>query len=117
MSIDDVLRTIAYCVIIPGATYTGIRVWNAHVMPEHLRRPVAVFLFLQSAIYTLFMVGLILVRLWHPSPALLWINTVFVFSQAIIVIIVVLRLSRLRRAIVSVAFMLAALLLGGWNKP
>ena len=117
MSIDDVLRTIAYIVIIPGATYTGVKVWNAHVMPEHLRRPVAVFLFLQSAIYTLFMVGLILVRLWHSVPALLWVNTAFIFSQAIVVAIVVLRLSRSRRAIVSVVFMLAALLLGGWSKP
>jgi len=117
MAFDDILRTIAYTVSIPGLTYAGVRVWNAHIMPEHLRKPVAIILFLQSAIYTLFMFGLILLRPWQPVPVLLWFNTVFISTQAIIVAIVVLRLSRLRRALVSVVFMLVALLLGGWSKP
>lgn len=107
MSFDEVVRMIAYTVIIPGATYTGAKVWNAHIMPEHLRRPVAVFLFTQSAIYTLLMVGLLLTRLYQPQPPLLWINTVFIFSQAVTVTVVALRLSRIRNALLTIAFVMA----------
>ena len=52
MSIDEILRTIMYVLLIPGLAYLGVRVWNAVVMPEVLRRPIAVMLWLQSGIYT-----------------------------------------------------------------
>ena len=42
MSIDEILRTIMYVLLIPGLAYLGVRVWNAVVMPEVLRRPIAV---------------------------------------------------------------------------
>lgn len=111
MGIDEIIRTVAYTVIIPGAAYTGVKVWNAHIMPEHLRRPVAVFLFTQSAIYTLLMAGLLLTHLYRPMPPLLWLNTVFIFSQAVTVTVVALRLSRLRNALLSVAFVVVTALL------
>lgn len=111
MGIDEIIRTVAYTVIIPGAAYTGVKVWNAHIMPEHLRRPVAVFLFTQSAIYSLLMAGLLLTHIYHPMPPILWINTAFIFSQAVTVTVVALRLSRIRNALLSVAFVVVTALL------
>lgn len=109
MSVDEILRTISYCVMIPGAAYIAVRVWNAAIMPVGFRRPVALFLWLQSAIYTLFMIGLFLLRLWQPQPALVWLNTFFIMTQAAIVIVVILRLSVMRK-ITLVALALSAAL-------
>ena len=75
MSADEVVRAMSYAVMIAAFGYIGVRVWNATVMPEMLRRPVAVLLWLQGAIYALIMIGLLLLRLAHPVPALLWVNT------------------------------------------
>ena len=115
MSIDEIVRTCAYIVMILFVPYIGVRVWNAAVMPDELRRPVAVFLWLQAAIYTLFMAGLLLLRLWHPSALMLWVNTCFIVAQAIVVLIVAVRMSRLRRARLIQSVMLAfmAMFLGG----
>jgi len=115
MSIDDMIRTASYIIIITLVPYVGVRVWNAMVMPDELRRPVAVFLWLQAAIYTLFMAGLILVRLFQPSPFLLWINTIVIVAQALTVIVVALRMSKLRasRLIQALVVGVMATFLGG----
>lgn len=98
MSADEVVRTVAYIAMMPGLSYVGVRVWNAVIMPEELRRPVAVILWLQSAIYTLLMVGLLLTRLWQqPVPGLLYLNTIFILMQAAMIVLVCVRVSRLRR--------------------
>jgi len=86
MSIDEILRTIMYVLLIPGLAYLGVRVWNAVVMPEVLRRPIAVMLWLQSGIYTLFMVGLLSLRLWQPWPVLLWVNTSLIAAQSLTIV-------------------------------
>ena len=86
MSIDEILRTIMYVLLIPGLAYLGVRVWNAVVMPEVLRRPIAVMLWLQSGIYTLFMVGLLSLRLWQPLPVLLWVNTSLIAAQSLTIV-------------------------------
>lgn len=98
MAADEIIRTLAYIVIIPLAGYVGVRVWNALIMPIDLRRHVAIFLWLQSAIYTMLMVGLLLLRLWHSVPILLWLNTVFIVSQAVVLIVVVVQANRVRAA-------------------
>jgi len=98
MSIDELSRSFDYIVIILLVPYVAARVWNAVVMPEELRRPVAVFLWLQAAIYTLFMAGLLLLRLWEPVPLLVWANTVFIKLQMLTVVIVALRMSKLHKA-------------------
>ena len=87
MSIDEILRTIMYVLLIPGLAYLGVRVWNAVVMPEVLRRPIAVLLWLQSGIYTLFMVGLLTLRIMQrPATVLLWLNTVLIMAQALLIV-------------------------------
>lgn len=113
MSFDEIARAISYCVIIPGAAYVGVRVWNAIVMPESLRRPVALFLWLQASIYTLFMVGLFLLRLWHPMPNLLLLNTGLIVAQALIVLYVIGRIWRLHQAMVAIVALAAVLFLAG----
>lgn len=115
MSIDELIRTFAYVLMILFVPYIGVRVWNAVVMPDELRRPVAVFLWLQAAIYTLFMAGLILLRLWQPSPLMLWVNTLFIVAQAIVVLVVALRMSKMHaaRLIQVIALAFVALFLGG----
>lgn len=78
--------------------YIGVRVWNAVVMPDELRRPVAVFLWLQACIYTLLMTGLLLARLWKPSHVLLWTNTYLIALQSVVVVLVAFRISKMRAA-------------------
>lgn len=111
MDIDEIIRIVAYTVIIPGAAYIGVKVWNARIMPDHLRCPVSVFLFMQSAIYTLLMTGLLLTHVYRPVPLLLWLNTMFIFSQAVTVTVVALRLFRIRHTLLFVAFMVVVALL------
>lgn len=115
MSTDELIRTASYIVMILFVPYIGVRVWNAVVMPDELRRPVAVFLWLQASIYTLIMAGLLLLRLWQPSFVLLYVNTTLIAAQAIIVLVVAVRMSRLHAArllqIFAIGFM--ALFLGG----
>ena len=114
MSVDEILRTISYCVMIPGAFYVGVRVWNAAIMPPGIRRPVAMFLWLQSSIYALFMIGLFLLRLWQPVEALVWLNTFLIMTQAVMILVVILHLSLLRKiAIVMLAVSTGFILLGG----
>ena len=115
MSIDELLRTASYVVMILLVPYIGVRVWNAVVMPDELRRPVAMFLWLQASIYTLFMAGLLLLRLWHSVPLLLWVNTAFIIAQAAIVLIVAVRMSRMHaaRLIQVLALSISALFIGG----
>ena len=115
MSIDELIRTASYIVMILFVPYVGVRVWNAVVMPDELRRPIAVFLWLQAAIYTLFMAGLLLLRLWQASPLMLYVNTVFIAAQALTVLIVAVRMSRLRaaRLIQALALGFVAMFLGG----
>ena len=91
MSIDELIRTASYIVMIPFLPYIGVRVWNAVVMPDELRRPVAIFLWLQASIYTLIMAGLLLLRLWQPSFVLLYVNTTLIAAQAVIVLVVAVR--------------------------
>ena len=115
MSTDELIRTASYIVMILFVPYIGVRVWNAVVMPAELRRPVAVFLWLQASIYTLIMAGLLLLRLWQPSFVLLYVNTTLIAAQAVIVLVVALRMSKLRKARLIQSVMLAfmALFLGG----
>ena len=115
MSVDELIRTASYIVMILLVPYVGVRVWNAVVMPDELRRPVAVFLWLQAAIYTLFMAGLLLLRLWHGVPLMLWVNTFFIVAQALTVLIVAVRMSRLHaaRLIQALALGFVAMFLGG----
>ena len=115
MSTDELIRTASYIVMILFVPYIGVRVWNAVVMPAELRRPVALFLWLQASIYTLIMAGLLLLRLWQPSTLLLYVNTVLIAVQAVIVLVVALRMSKLRKARLIQSVMLAfmALFLGG----
>lgn len=115
MSIDELSRASDYIIMLLLVPYVGVRVWNAAVMPDELRRPVAVFLWLQAAIYALLMVGLLLLRLWEPIPPLVWVNTVFIKLQMITVVVVALRMSKLRKARLIQSVMLAfmALFLGG----
>lgn len=91
MSIDELIRTASYIVLILFVPHIGVRVWNAVVMPDELRRPVAVFLWLQASIYTLIMTGLLLLRLWQPSFVLLYVNTTLIVAQAVIVLVVAVR--------------------------
>ena len=95
--------------------YIGVRVWNAVVMPDELRRPVAMFLWLQASIYTLLMTGLLLLRLWKPSPFMLYVNTALIATQSVTVIFVAVRMSRLRaaRLIQMLTLGIVAMFLGG----
>ena len=115
MSIDELSRSFDYIIIIFLAPVIATRVWNAVVMPDELRRPVAVFLWLQAAIYALFMVGLILLRLWEPVPWLVWVNTIFIKLQMLTVVIVAVRMSRLHaaRLIQALTLGFVAMFLGG----
>lgn len=116
MSPDEIMRALFYSFIIPGATYMGVRVWNGVIMPPELRRPIAIWLWLQAAIYAMFMVGLFLLRLWNPSQALLWFNTMLIGLQAATTIAAVVQVSRLRKVkslLPIVLFFIAMLLLLG----
>lgn len=115
MSIDELARTASYILMILFVPYIGVRVWNAVVMPDELRRPVAVFLWLQACIYTLFMAGLLLLRLWEPVPLMLWANTLFIVAQAIVVLVVAVRMAKLHaaRLIQAVVIGIVAMFLGG----
>ena len=108
-------RAFDYIVMILVVPYIGVRVWNAVVMPDELRRPVAMFLWLQAAIYTLFMAGLLLLRLWEPVPLLVWTNTLFIKVQMLVVVVVALRMSRMHaaRLIQVLALSVSALFIGG----
>lgn len=115
MSIDELARTASYILMILFVPYIGVRVWNAVVMPDELRRPVAMFLWLQAGIYTLFMAGLLLLRLWEPVPLMLWANTLFIVAQAIVVLVVAVRMAKLHaaRLIQAVVIGIVAMFLGG----
>lgn len=115
MAADEVMRSLFYSIIITCGGYLGIKVWNAVIMPEQLRKPVAMFIWLQSGIYALFMTGLFLLRLWQPSQALLWLNTALIGTQAAITLLVVFRVSRLRQArslILAIIIVLTVLVIG-----
>ncbi len=107
MSADEVVRALSYAVMIAAFGYIGVRVWNETVMPEMLRRPVAVLLWLQGAIYALIMIGLLLLRLAHPVPALLWLNTALILAQAMVCVYVMVKIFR-RQAMRLIGSLLAA---------
>lgn len=118
MSIDEILRTIMYVLLIPGLAYLGVRVWNAVVMPEVLRRPIAVMLWLQSGIYMLFMVDLLALRLWQPLPFLLWVNTVFIASQSLLIVYIGVRVwhNKIKPILSMVMLFVLTILLLGWGE-
>lgn len=118
MSIDEILRTIMYVLLIPGLAYLGIRVWNAVVMPDVLRRPIAVLLWLQSGIYMLFMVGLLALRLWQLLPFLLWVNTVFIASQSLLIVYIGVRVwhNEIKPILSLVMLFVLTILLLGWGE-
>jgi len=111
MSADEVVRAMSYAVMIAAFGYIGVRVWNATVMPEMLRRPVALLLWLQGAIYALIMIGLLLLRLAHPVPALLWVNTGLILTQALVCVFVMVKVFR-RHA----ARLLATVVVVAWKR-
>lgn len=118
MSIDEILRTIMYVLLIPGLAYLGVRVWNAVVMPEVLRRPIAVMLWLQSGIYMLFMVDLLALRLWQPLPFLLWVNTVFIASQSLLIVYIGVRVwhNKIKPILSMVMLFVLTILLLVWGE-
>lgn len=115
MSIDELVRSFAYVVMIPGLSLVGVFVWNSQVMSPSLRRPVALMLWLQACIYTLFMVGLLLLRLWEPSRMCLLLNTTLIISQAVTVWVVIFQVHRFRinRIVGLVVLAVVALFIGG----
>lgn len=118
MSIDEILRTIMYVLLVPGLAYLGVRVWNAVAMPEVLRRPIAVLLWLQSGIYMLFMVGPLALRLWQPLPFLLWVNTVFIASQSLMIVYIGVRVwhNKIKPILSLVMLFVLTILLLGWGE-
>ena len=113
MSIDEVVRAIAYASMIASLGYIGVRVWNETAMSEVLRRPVAVLLWLQAGIYTLIMLGLLLLRLAHPIPGLVWLNTGLITVQAVVCVYVIVLVFRRHAARVLVALVAVTVLLRG----
>ncbi len=111
MSIDETIRAFAYALMIASFAYIGVRVWNATVMPEMLRRPVAVLLWLQATIYALIMTGLLLLRLAHPVPWLLWVNTALIAAQAGVCLYVLVQVFR-HHAARLVGVLLAGMVMG-----
>ena len=106
MSTDEVIRALSYALMVASFAYIGVRVWNATLMPDMLRRPVAVLLWLQAAIYALIMIGLLLLRLAHPVPALVWLNTALITTQAAVCGYVMVQVFR-RQAARMIAVLLA----------
>jgi len=111
MSTDEVIRALAYALMVASFAYIGVRVWNATMMPDMLRRPVAVLLWLQASIYALIMIGLLLLRLAHPVPALVWLNTALITTQAVVCLYVLVQVFR-RQAARLIAVLLAAVVVG-----
>lgn len=111
MSTDEVIRALAYALMVASFAYIGVRVWNATMMPDMLRRPVAVLLWLQAAIYALIMIGLLLLRLAHPVPALVWLNTALIMTQAVVCVGVIVQVFRYQVARM-IAVLLAAVVVG-----
>ena len=113
MAIDEILRSFSYAGLIAAIAFIGVRVWNAAMMPDMLRRPVAVILWLQASIYLLIMVGLLLLRFHHAIPPLVYLNTALIFGQAVTAWYVVLRLlgRRAIHAVMVVIFLFALFLI------
>ena len=82
----------------PMLGYLGVRVWNATIMPQILRRPVAVFLWLQGAINSLTLFYLLMIHLFpikqFPSLAL---GTILVGLQTAVLLWVIIKLTQLHR--------------------
>lgn len=113
MSIDEVIRTFSYAGLIAAIAFIGVRVWNAAMMPDLLRRPVALILWLQASIYLLIMVGLLLLRFHHVIPPLVWVNTALIFAQAVTAWYVVVKMlgRRAIHAVMAVVFLFVLFLL------
>jgi hypothetical protein len=98
MALDALLRILFYSTLVSGASYAGVKVWNAVIMPDPLRRPIAVFLWLQSGIYTMLMISLLCTVLGCGIGSwLVWVTTTLMGAQACTVIAVAARVSRFRR--------------------
>ena len=114
MSTDEVIRALAYALMVASFAYIGVRVWNATMMPDLLRRPVAVLLWLQAAIYALIMIGLLLLRLAHPVPALVWLNTALITTQAVVCVYVIVQVFRRQAArLIGVLLAFGVMVRGG----
>lgn len=105
MTWDELLRILFYCTLVSGGTFTGVKVWNASMMPHELRRPVAVFFWLQAAIYALLMISLLLTINGQSSPPLRWLNTILIGFQACTVLAVAVRAARFRKAMLPLITM------------
>lgn len=111
MGFDEVLRAMAYASMVASLAYIGVRVWNAAMMPDTLRRPVAILLWLQASIYALIMAGLLLLRLAHPIPGLLYMNTALITLQALVCVSVVVRMIRFRALRLAILFAVMVMML------
>ena len=113
MAIDEILRSFSYAGLIAAIAFIGVRVWDAAMMPDMLRRPVAVILWLQASIYLLIMVGLLLLRFHHAIPPLVYLNTALIFGQAVTAWYVVVKMlgRRAIHAVMAVVFLFVLLLL------
>jgi len=111
MAVDEVVRVFSYAGLIAAVAFIGVRVWNATMMPDLLRRPVAVILWLQASIYLLIMVGLLLLRFHHVIPPLVYLNTALIFAQAVTAWYVVVKMLGRRMVHVAVFVLLALIVL------
>lgn len=107
---ECVVLIFGYAVLSPGAAAMGVMVWNAVVVPRGLRRPVAVFLWLQAAIYAVLLVGSLDPLIIHLPSDLLLINAVLVFAQAMIGGMVIFQMFRLRKLLATVLSVFVAFL-------
>mgnify|MGYP001297445185 CR=1 FL=1 len=108
--IESTVLILGYAVLSPGAAAMGVMVWNAVVVPQGLRRPVALFLWLQAAIYTTLLVNSLDPLIIHLSFDLLLINAALVCAQALIGAMVIFQMFRLRKLLTSMLTILVAFL-------
>ncbi len=112
MSHTELLNVIACIVLTPGLTFLGVTVWNAVVMPEQLRQPISLLLWLQAATCSVFLIGMIL-RIVQLDLFTDWASAFLVGAQAITVVMVIVRMLRLHKYLAAILIVLLVLLLSG----
>jgi len=112
MSHTELLNVIACIVLTPGLTFLGVTVWNAVVMPEQLRQPISLLLWLQAATCSVFLIGMIL-RIVQLDLFTDWASAFLVGAQAITVVMVIVRMLRLHKHLAAILIVLLVLLLSG----
>lgn len=112
MNLIETLDVISCIVLTPGLTFLGVAVWNAAIMPQQLRRPIALLMWMQAATCAAFLVGMILLVVELESIAH-WLRAVLVGAQAITVTLVIVRTLRLHRVLTAVLIVTLTLALGG----